>query len=75
MIDPREAFLGRAAARHELYVADVMTLDDAFAALVAAFAEIMGLPTCDICSDSPCSSPGFCETCRAADKRLRRGRR
>ena len=75
LVDPRESFLGRASARHILYGAGKITLDDAFGDLVEPFKEIVGelFAACDICGDAPCSSPGFCQTCRAADRRgLRR---
>ena len=59
MIDPRKVFLGRAAARHELYVAEAMTLDDAFGGSIPAFAEIMGLADLRIRRRLACSSPGI----------------
>jgi hypothetical protein len=29
----------------------------------------MTAPVCDICGSTPCASPGFCRTCREADRR------
>ena len=76
LVDPRETFLGRASARHVLYGAGTITLEDAFGGLVEPFKEIVEdmFAGCDVCGDAPCTSPGFCATCRAVDRRHGRRR-
>jgi hypothetical protein len=41
-VDPRAVFLLRAAAHLDLFEAGELSLDEAFAGLIAAFDEIMG---------------------------------
>ena len=41
ILDPRETFLGRAAARDVLYRAGEISLDDAFDDLISPFLEIV----------------------------------
>jgi hypothetical protein len=73
-VDPREACLGRAAARDALYQAGAIDLDEAFNALVEPFMAIVAPPVCEVCDLAPCPTPSWCETCRRADRLRRRHR-
>ena len=68
-IDPRAAFLGRAAARDALFRAGVIDLDEAFDELVEPFMAIVAPP---VCGGQPCVNSSFCDSCRAADRQAPR---
>ncbi len=46
-IDPRHAFLARAAARNRLFCDQEMSLDEAFGGLIEPFLDIVGRCTCE----------------------------
>lgn len=68
-LDPRLAFLARAAAAHDLVILGEVGLDEVFDGLVPAFETIMQYDECDMCGASPCRNPSFCEACRQTEQR------
>jgi len=74
LVEPRAAFLSRAAARDGLYQSGAIELDEAFGGLVEHFMAVVAPAVCDVCGLNPCADASFCATCREAD-RHRCGRR
>jgi hypothetical protein len=76
-IDPRAAWLARAAALDVLFQAGEISLDVAIDELIDAFLAIVGSAPnpCAICGDPPCRHDGaWCAACREAEARRRRER-
>lgn len=75
-IDARAVFLARASARHTLFEAGEIPLEEAFDELIEPFMAIVGqvFTTCDVCGAAPCRNESFCQACRRTD-RLKRSRR
>jgi hypothetical protein len=73
-IDPRAAWLARAAALDILVQAGEISLDVAIDELIDPFLAIVGSAPnpCAICGDPPCRhDAAWCDACRTADARRR----
>ena len=68
-LDPRVAFMARAAALHDLVMLGEIDLDEAFDCLIDQFERIMGYECCPTCGGAPCVNPSFCATCRSIESR------
>src|SRR5262245_14679620 len=69
--DPRLVALRLAGGWARKVELDEISLDNAFDLLVERVNAIMHVP-CPTCGMRPCPDPAFCESMRAADRKLRR---